>query len=256
MAKIIGIVGGIGPKAGESLHGKILSNTRAAGDLDHLPILLYTNPAIPDRTDFVLGKSSENPAHQILASLRVLVQAGAQVLCVPCNTAHAAMIWDVVTAGLGSLAAEAELLHIVNLTVDHVWRHRPKVSHVGILATTGTIASEVYQVALAERQMSPVVPSEDLQHQIHEAIYNPAWGIKAQSAPVSQHAANRLRSAANELIADGAEAIILGCTEIPLAFTESVIEGVALIDSTNVLARAAIQCAAGEQKLTTDQRSL
>jgi len=252
MSKIIGIVGGVGPKAGENLHAKILLNTRAVRDGDHLPILLYTNPAIPDRTDFILGKSPENPGHEILRSLELLVSAGARVLCIPCNTAHAPVIWDVVKAGLAALVCDAQLLHIVNLTVEHMVHHYPNVSRVGILATTGTILAEVYQVALVQHGIFSVVPSESHQREIHDAIYHPEWGIKARSAPVMPHAIDILTSAAARLVAGGAEAIILGCTEIPLALTEPELGNAVLIDASNILARKAIQRAAGEEKLVPD----
>lgn len=254
MTKIIGIVGGLGPKAGENLHARILANTRAVHDQDHLPILLYTNPRIPDRSEFIFGETSENPAEQILRSLRLLHDFGARVMCVPCNTAHSPVIWDVVADGFGQFAAGAELLHIINLTVEHIVRCRPSVSHVGILATTGAISAEVYQQALAHRNFRPVLPTETHQRNIQDAIYHPDWGIKAVSSPVTQQATDALEAAAFRMIVDGAEAVIMGCTEIPLALNGNELKGIPLIDSTAVLAREAIRCAAGEARLTTLMR--
>ena len=254
MSKLIGIVGGIGPKAGESLHASILANTRAVRDSDHLPVVLYTNPAIPDRSEFIFGDSTDNPAHGIVQSLLRLVEFGAAVLAVPCNTAHSPVIWDVVEADLSGAAEDYELLHIVDLTVDSLVHDHPSTSHVGLLATTGTVATEVYQRALSHRNVRTVLPTELSQGHIHEAIYHPDWGIKAQSSPVTPQAIDALEAAALRMIADGAEAVILGCTEIPLAFPQPDLKAIPLIDSTTVLAREAIRQAAGEMRLVTRPR--
>jgi len=258
MSPIIGVVGGLGPKAGENLHAKILANTRAVRDSDHLQILLYTNPTIPDRGDFIFGDVAGNPAVEILSSLRLLWTAGARVLCVPCNTAHAPVIWDEVEAGFAAAVAagetDAQLLHIVRLTVQHIVRTYPSVSHVGVLGTNGTLKTRVYADELLRNDIEPLHPTESGQRQVQEAIYHPDWGIKSQSDPVTKEAADALRAAALRMIADGAEAIILGCTEIPLALRAPDIKGIPVIDSNAVLAREAIRLAAGEAKLTRKPR--
>lgn len=252
MSKLIGIVGGLGPKAGESMHAKILANTRAVSDQDHLPILLFTDPTIPDRGAFIFGEIDVNPAGQILQALRTLVNAGAKVLSVPCNTAHAPVIWEPVEAGFEEFRQDAELLHIIRLTVQHLVRRHPNVSHAGILATSGTLQTEVYQRELAAHNIRSLVPSEVVQRGVQNAIYHPDWGLKARSAAVSHEARDALEAGALRMIAEGAEAVILGCTEIPLAFTHPVLKGIPLVDSTAVLARESIRRAAGEEKLVRD----
>ena len=251
MSKLIGIVGGLGPKAGESLHAKILSNTRAVGDADHLPILLYTNPGVPDRGDFIFGEGDENPAYEILRSLQLLMQAGAEVLCVPCNTAHAPVIWDVVEEGFRQITTGAELLHLIQVVTDHVVHRHPNVANVGILGTCGTLQTGVYQSALSLHNIRSIAPSDAAQRGVQNAIYHPDWGIKARSTPVSEEARGALQAGALRMIADGAQAVILGCTEVPLAFTEPDLKGIPLIDSTAVLARECIRRAAGEEKLVS-----
>ncbi len=254
MSKLIGIVGGVGPKAGESTHAAVLANTRAVRDSDHLHVLLYTNPSVPDRTEFVLGRSTENPATEILRSLRLLVQFGCGVVCVPCNTAHSPAVWDVVQEGFQEFAVGAELLNIVELTAEFVTHTYPSTSHVGLLATDGTIAAEVYQHAFNHRNVRVVLPTETNQRRVQEAIYHPDWGIKSKSSPVAQEAIDALETAAFRMIADGAEAMILGCTEIPLALAEPTLKNIPLVNTTAVLAREAIRRAAGEEKLVTLRR--
>ncbi|MGI5819482.1 MAG: aspartate/glutamate racemase family protein [Armatimonadota bacterium] len=250
---MIGIVGGVGPKAGEDLHSKILANTRAGRDADHLSILLYTNPAIPDRTAFILGDIPDNPATEMLCTMRVLAKAGASVLCVPCNTAHSPVIWDSVLAGLPSFAPRAQLLHLIQITTDHLATAFPDAARIGVLATTGTISASVYQSALSSCEMQPIIPDEPLQRAVHETIYHPRWGIKAVSAPVSARAVETLTAAVETLIARGAQAVILGCTELPLALTGSHLDGVPLIDPAHHLAREAIRRVGGEEKLAPDR---
>jgi aspartate racemase len=254
MSKLIGIVGGMGPKAGEYLHAKILANTRAVSDADHLQMVLFTNPAIPDRNAYLTGEVPENPAQEIIRSALLLVELGCRVLCVPCNTAHAPPIWDVVSSVLAERAPEAELLHLVNLTVDYLVHHHPSTSHVGILATTATVQCGVYQSALSHHNIRPIVPREGSQRHVQEAIFHPEWGIKSKSDPVAQEATDALKAAAVRMIAEGAEAIILGCTEVPLALADPNLKGYPLIDSTTVLAREAIRRAGGEEKLLSRAR--
>ena len=184
----------------------------------------------------------------------MLVDFGARVLCVPCNTAHSPEIWDVVAAGFEEFGSDAELLHIVDLTVEHLVHNYPSSSHVGILATNGTLRTEVYQTALSHHNIRPVLPTEANQRHVQEAIYHPDWGVKAQSGPVTQRAIDGLETAAVRMIADGAEAIILGCTEVPLALGKRELKGIPLIDSTTVLAREAILRAAGKEKLISQVR--
>ncbi|MGQ9730199.1 MAG: aspartate/glutamate racemase family protein [Candidatus Zipacnadales bacterium] len=247
----IGIVGGIGPKAGEDLHAKILRETYAQQDSDHLPILLYTNPAIPDRTAFLLGQIEENPGYEIARSVRLLVTAGAQVICVPCNTAHARPIWEVVTSEHKVFCSQSQLLNIVEVTLEEVVRQVPCVQRVGVLATTGTLVAEVYQAALATREIEVLVPPPAKQNLLHEAIYSTDWGIKARSAPVTPRAVTCVYETATYLVAAGAEVVILGCTELPLAFEGDHIAGVPVVDSTRCLARKAIVTAGGSLRVAS-----
>jgi aspartate racemase len=142
----------------------------------------------------------------------------------------------------------AVLLNIVDATLDEVTRRVPDAQRVGVLATTGAIVGGVYQAALAMRGIEAVVPCQASQNMVQDAIYNPRWGIKACSAPPTPNAKACVCDAATELVARGAEAVVLGCTELPLAFAGSEIAGVPVVDSTQCLARKAITCAGGRTR--------
>lgn len=239
---VIGIVGGVGPFAGLDLQRKILEQTVAGRDQEHLPVLAVSWPgAIPDRTEFLLGRVAENPARAIVAQLRLLAGAGATVAAVPCNTAHAPAIFDAVRAEVARFARPLRLLHMIDETAAHLAAHHPDVRCVGVLSTTGAWQTRIYPNALEPLGYRVIVPDETMQTEwVHPATYDPEYGIKATGTPTAQARANLVWAVA-ELHARGAEAVILGCTELPLALPERVLDGVVLVDPTLALARALVR---------------
>ncbi len=241
--KMIGIVGGVGPYAGLDLVRKILDQTAARRDQEHLSIYLANEPAeIPDRTAFLVGQEKMNPAFAVARIVRKLESLGVTVVGIPCNTFHAPPIFDVLTAELRQLNSQVTVLHMVHETVQRLRDMFPAGARVGILSTTGTARSGVYPLHLRRAGLVAVmVPEALLRDVVHPAIYDPHDGIKARSNPVTAPALAALRHAAEWLVGAGAQAIILGCTEIPLAITEDHLGGVPLVDPARVLARALIR---------------
>ena len=238
---IIGIVGGVGPLAGLDLQAKIVAQTVAARDQEHLPVLSVSWPGpIPDRTEYLLGQVAQNPATPILEQLRLLAAMGATVAAIPCNTAHAPAIFDVIRAGVAEFDWPLRLLHLIDETADHLAAHYPGLRTVGVLSTTGTWRTRLYPTLLEARDLRVVAPDAALQETIQAAVYNPAHGIKSTGRVTARARADLERGIA-ALRAQGAEAVILGCTEMPLAFAEAEVEGLPLIDPTWVLARALIR---------------
>jgi aspartate racemase len=238
---MIGIVGGVGPLAGLDLQAKIIAQTAAGRDQDHLPVLALSHPGpIPDRTEYLLGHVAENPAQPILAQLRLLADAGATVAGIPCNTAHAPAIFDVIRAGLAQFPRPLCLIHMIAATVDHLSRRYPDLRAVGVLSTTGTWRVGLYPALLEPLGLRVVVPDAVLQPAIHATIYDPAYGIKS-TGRVTPRARDDLARAIAALRQQGAEAVVLGCTEMPVAFPERSLDGLPLIDPTLILARALIR---------------
>jgi aspartate racemase len=238
---LIGIVGGVGPFAGLDLQRKILEQTLAAADQDHLPVISVSWPGpIADRTEYLLGRMDENPAKAIVEQLRLLVAAGATVAGIPCNTAHAPAIFDVIRAGVAEFERPLRLLHMIEETAAHLAARHPQLRTIGVLSTTGTWRARLYPAALAPLGYRVVAPDEALQTgTIHPAIYDPGYGIKA-TGQVTARARDNLARGIGYLQEQGAETIIMGCTEIPLAFKEREYEGLPLVDPTLILARALI----------------
>jgi aspartate racemase len=238
---IIGIVGGVGPFAGLDLLGKILAQTAAARDQEHLPIIHLSWPGpIPDRTEYLLGRVAENPAGPLLAQLGLLSDMGATAAGIPCNTAHALAIFDPIRKGVAGFERPLRLLHLIEETVRHLTAHYGHVRTVGVLSTTGAWRARLYPDLLERRGFRAVAPDEALQAEVHAAIYAPTHGIKAVGR-VTTRARAALERGIVILRAAGAEAIVLGCTELPLAFPGRDWEGLPLVDPTMALARALIR---------------
>lgn len=238
---MIGIVGGVGPFAGLDLTSKIFSQTAAQRDQDHLPLALLSVPSrIDDRTEFLLGKTPLNPAHAVSDLILKLEQLGATVVGIPCNTMHAPGIFDVLKENLLRQQSAIRVLHMVEEVVGFIHQYHPTMKKIGVLSTTGTWKTGLYYNVLQKKGFNPVALDEALQHEVHDAIYNEQYGIKAQSNPVTGRAKELLTKGLRQLRDKGAEGIILGCTEIPYALTSHSMEGVPLFDVNLILARSLI----------------
>ncbi|MCP4417356.1 MAG: aspartate/glutamate racemase family protein [Chloroflexi bacterium] len=242
MEKIIGVVGGVGPFAGIDLLGKIAAETVAAQDQAHLTVLNWSQPhTVVDRTEYLLGSVAENPAFALAEQVQQLANMGAGVVGIPCNTAHAPRIFDLIRAELVLTACNVVLLHMIEEVGRFLQEQLPGVKQVGVLATTGTVRAGVYSAVLQSLGFTAVFPPSFMQtEKIHPAIYDLKYGIKACGF-VTNQARDDLLLGIETLKAAGAEAVILGCTELPLAITEPAAAGLPMIDPTLILARALIR---------------
>ncbi|SAK82765.1 aspartate racemase [Caballeronia temeraria] len=231
----IGVVGGVGPAATVDFIHKIVRATPAARDQDHIKLIVEQNPQIPDRTENLIGDGPD-PTISLYATCKKLETGGADVIAIPCNTAHAFV--ERIQPYLG-----IPIVNMLTTTVRYLRATFPSLEAVGVLATTGTIASGVYEKALESQGLRQVVPSPALQTRVMDAIYGKE-GVKAgfTTGRCQQHIA----AAIDGLIADGVEVVILGCTELPLLLRETHAVGangarVSIVDPTDVLAK---QCVA------------
>jgi aspartate racemase len=249
MSETIGVVGGLGPYAGIDLCRKVFDLTAAESDQQHLDLVMVSLPAsVPDRTEFLLGEPVENPAAGIVKVLRRLERAGARVVGMPCNTAHAAPIFDRVLDELREAGSEVRLLHMIREVSSHLRARHPSVRKVGLLATTGTVTTGVYDAAIEPTGVEVIRPDDGVQQgRVHPAIYDRAFGIKARMGAVTDESRSRIEAALDHLVERGAEAVILGCTELPLALPHLAPRDVPLLDSTEILARALIREAAPDR---------
>ena len=236
---VIGIIGGMGPQAGLDLAAKVIAETQAVTDQDHLPMsLLSYGHLIGDRSTYVFGESTENPGIAIASVARELSNIGVRVAGIPCNSAHAPQIFDELTQLL--TGTPIRILHLIHEAIQHIQEILPGITRVGCLSTLSVHRLDLYRSALEDAGYTPVMPSEEIAEQVvHRAIFDPEFGIKAQSAPVTDQARAMVLSAVDHCRSNGAEAVILGCTELPLAVSHS--SDVPLIDPARALARALIR---------------
>ena len=236
----IGIIGGMGPHAGVHLVEKIIDQTIAEGDFDHLSTILISRPGeIPDRCAYLENVAEAPPGPRITEVARQLIGAGATVLAMPCNTAHAPPI---LTGVLTELGKDVRFLHLIEETARFCREAAPEAQRIGVLATTGTYATGLYQDVLTQAGLVPVIPDPAIQRDlVQRALYDRQIGIKSKSNPVTEEAIELLTLATEHMTEAGAQAVILGCTELPLAIKTRRFAGLPVVDSTTALARALIK---------------
>lgn len=240
---VIGIISGMGPYAGLDLVKKIFDQTEATKDQEHLPVALLSYPdRIIDRSTFLFGNTDINPGLALADIARLLDDAGAVVAGMPCNTAHAPAIFDAIESELRATGHRVRMVHMIRETARYIRQEIPGVERIGVLSTLAVYRLKLYHEALEEVGLETVVPEESVQEEIvNRTIFDPEFGIKAQANPVTAQARQNLLDAIEHLANRGADAVILGCTELPLAVTEPVVNGTPVIDPTLVLARALIR---------------
>lgn len=221
--KTLGIIGGMGPLASGDLFQKIIANTNVHSDGEHLHVILDSNTAIPDRTDAILHHGRD-PRPQLQASAQRLQGAGADVLVIACNTAH--YFYDGVRA-----AVDIPVLHMPRLTAEYT--RRAGFDTVALLATDGTVQSGIYQEAFRD-SVNLMFPDEAGQRAVMALIYD---GVKSGD---SSFPTQEILAALSRLQLSGAQAFVLGCTELPVAFSLYGLPG-CIIDPTLILAREAIR---------------
>ncbi|MBC8186462.1 aspartate/glutamate racemase family protein [candidate division KSB1 bacterium] len=246
--EIIGIIGGLGPYAGTDLLRKIYNQTIASKDQDHVPVIMLSMPNhIPDRSKFILEQVKTNPADSVLEQLETLEKLKVKVAGIPCVTLHAPKIYEEIIRGLKLRGSPLKLLNLVEEVVRFVEDNFSSRTKIGILSTTGSAKTNVFKSYFSNKPFQVIQPGESDQASIHDAIYNPSYGLKVKSNPVSKKAREILFRVAKKLVDKGCEIVILGCTETPLAFTEKKIGDAVLIDPNLVLARALLKCIAPEK---------
>ena len=227
--RMLGVLGGMGPLAGASFAYRLAQLTPARTDQEHIPVLLRNDPRIPDRSASRLNGGTD-PLPAMLEGMRFLERSGADCIAIPCNTAH---LW------FDSLQSEVAvpLMHIVECVVEDLHRQGIRGGKIGIMGTPATLELGLYQQYLIQAGYDPVVPSQtEMQASCVPAISAvKANRVDAAFAPASHGIAALERR--------GAQAVVLGCTELPLAVPHHrrAEFGLVLTDSIDALALSVLE---------------
>lgn len=237
----IGIIGGVGPAATTDFMDKVFLHTKARCDQEHLQMIVEHNPKIPDRTEHLLGNGND-PTIALYAACKKLEANEANIIAIPCNTAHAfvARIQP---------HLDIPIVNMLSETIVYLTQHHPARRRVGLLATTGTVQSGIYHELAEAAGLHLLQPDAAHQALVMQAIYG-EQGVKAgfRDGVCQTH----LQAALAYLVEQGAEAVILGCTELPILLAQSDAYAVAgktivVLDPTEILARKCVSLAkAGE----------
>ena len=231
--KIIGIIGGLGPAATSDLLSRIIKLTKAKKDQDHIHVIIDNNPKIPDRTQAIFGKG-ESPVPALVESGKMLERAKVDFIIIPCNTAH--FFYDELKGHL-----RIPIVHMIREVAKKIHKEYPDIRKVGLLSTQGTIKAGLYQKELMAFGIDVIKPDEKSQNMVTEAIYG-TKGIKC--GYLEGRSKQLIYNAIDNLINNGAELIIGGCTEIPLVVDLKTV-AMPFINSNQVLAEVAVRLAKG-----------
>ncbi|MGF1869601.1 aspartate/glutamate racemase family protein [Photobacterium indicum] len=227
MSRKLGILGGMGPLATVEFMQKIISRTPAHNDQQHIPMLVSNNPQIPDRTAYLIS-NGEDPYPALKQGMEQLQQAGAECIVMPCNTAH---YWYTRLSN----SCNVHTISIIDSVVDEA-KHR-RYRTVGLLATTATMMAGMYQTKLAQQQINAIETTDSEQ----QAIMNGIYAVKAGNV---EHGKQLMQPIFEAMLNRGAEAVIFGCTEIPVALAEQTLsQPQHCLDSLDILAEQCVHWA-------------
>lgn len=232
----VGILGGMGPAATADFYRKLVEATPASRDQEHIPVLMEADPAVPDRTaGFLHGGPS--PLPWLRKGAKALEVRGAEMLVMPCNTAH--LWYEAISQQLS-----IPMVHIVDAVVedllDQLGERATGTLRVGLLGTTATVTGGLYPLrALQDHRAAHwrwVLPVQE-QQAILEA------GIAAVKGSDPDAGRLLVGQAFDALVQQGADAVVFACTEVPLALAGMNLRGVVCSDSTAALARCTVRLA-------------
>ena len=221
--KKLGIIGGLGPMATAYFLQLLIEMTKADTDQEHIEMIIYNSPNIPDRTSYILGKSDDSPLPHFISIANKLRNENAEVLAIPCVTAH------YFHQELES-AIDASVINAVTETAKYLKERG--YSKVGIMATDATVKKGIFSTELEKFGIASVCPSEEEQKKVMELIYG---NVKSGKAITWEY----FEQVSEFLFGNGAEVILLGCTELSIIKKERGIKA-GYLDVLEVLARTCV----------------
>ncbi len=226
--KVAGVLGGMGPEATVDFFKGVIYKTDAGCDQDHIPLLIFNNPKIPDRTEAVKTGNTDRIISYLRESAVVLEKGGADFIVIPCNTAHTFIkeIRD---------AVDINVFSMIDETVSFALEKYPGIDEICLMGTSGTMQSRLYQDAFENKSIKCYLPNDEVQEKF---VMGGIYAIKAGKD--LSFAENLLLKALEHLSKTGCSKVVLGCTEIPIVLKRPRINNFDIINPTSILAKVTI----------------
>lgn len=220
---VLGVLGGVGPLATAYFMELVIKKTPASCDQDNIPMIVFNDPQIPDRTAYILDDAKTDPLPEMKRVVLWLEEAGADYIAIPCNTAH--YFYEQIAS-----SAAVPVLNIMRETTARIVERHGAHATIGLLATDGTLSSGVFQSYLSDAGLSVMTPNEeDQQGIVMPLIYERIKRNLPYDATEFLNLARRMHD-------DGCDAVIVGCTELSVVYQDLADKPEYLIDSMDVLA--------------------
>ena len=225
--KVLGIVGGMGPEATVDFMQRIISLTPANDDQQHIRMIVDNNPKIPSRIKALIEGTGEDPTPELIQIGKNLQSWGADLIAIPCNTAH--YYYHKIQDHL-----DIPVLNMIDIVLNHISETLPTVSKIGFLGSTAVIITQLYEKSAAQLGLKMIYPDSNEQNLVMKVIR------KIKTSRYTDHDLIPAVEAAQALQGKGADVLIIGCTE--LSATAHVLpESGIVLDASQVLAEAVVQ---------------
>lgn len=224
MKDSVGVIGGLGPLATSYFMNLVINNTKASKDQEHINMIVFNHSTTYDRTDYIIGKSDNNPIYTLIEDAKTLESLGCSFLVMPCNTAH--YFYDNIMKNIN-----IPFLNIVTCAIEEI-KDNKKVK-IGIMATDGTIKAKTYQDAIEKYGFEYFIPNQINQEKIMDYIYN---YVKKGKTVIKEEFMKTI----DYFFSNNCDYIIVGCTELSVIYTDLKITDKRIIDSLTVLAKKTI----------------
>lgn len=226
----LGIIGGMGPEATELLYHKIIKNTEAYSDQEHIDMIILNHATIPDRTKAILENREDNVISVLKEDIALLEGCGVSHIAIPCNTSHC--FFDKLTEG-----TDVKIINMIEETADYISSKNRKKA--GIMCTEGTLKTGLYKKECEKRNIEYVEPDKEMRRLttkiIYEQIKKGKKGNLEDFLTVTEWFKNK-----------GCDCVLIACTELSVLMANYSICESFLTDALDVLAAKAIKSAGGK----------
>lgn len=234
----LGVIGGMGPKATAVFFEKVVENTSASKDQDHINMVILNHATLPDRTSTILENKAEDFLQAIHRDIKLLEIAGVSNIAIPCNTAH--YFYDKLVE-----MTDLNIINMVEETVKKILKKYGAGSRVGILATQGTLSSGIYEEACKKFDLELFVPEEDVRERTMKIIYdNIKCNLDVEATEIEDIILDMLSK-------HKCQCVIIACTELSCIKLRTEVAK-HCVDAMNVLVEKSIELSGKVQKLKED----